>query len=86
MTPSALDFLATIITLFACHIGCFDRLTINDAGTGLSFSAGLDSCTLPQLVMDLFPKALLSPQPKIIIDRLVWRKIVWKQPPRTSSS
>lgn len=86
MTPSALDFLAAIITHFACQAGCFDRLTINNASTCLRFPAGLDYSALSQLVMDLFPMTLLSPQLKIMVDRQVWRKIVWKQPSRTSSS
>jgi hypothetical protein len=66
MTPSALDLLATVTTLFAGHISCFNRLGINDAGTGTRFCAGIDPCALPQFVMDLFPKPLLSPQPKIM--------------------
>ena len=61
MTPSAFDFLAAVITLFTHHISYFDGLAINDAGTGFRFSAGFDPCTLPQFVMDLFPKPLLSP-------------------------
>jgi hypothetical protein len=69
MPFDAHQLLVPIKSPYAAHEG-FDRLTIDNGGTGRRIPSGMQPGQLPQTGMNLDPGAIPTPLPKIIIDRL----------------
>src|SRR3954452_15975436 len=57
------------------------RLTIENGRRGLRVAPGRQAYAFAQAAVDLFPKADLTPLPKVIVDRFPLRQIMRQQTP-----
>src|SRR5689334_18126559 len=62
----------------------FGRLAVGDHRTRLRFFAYFHSDRFADETIELFPHSILAKQPKVMIDRLPGRKIVWQRTPNTA--
>jgi hypothetical protein len=81
------DFFPHIEAPFGTANGTgFDRLAVDDGGTGLSMAALLFANLHAQGLQDLIPDPFAGPSPKVVIDGAPGRKLMGQQSPRAPTA
>src|SRR5262249_10215874 len=61
--------------------GRFRNLRVDDRRCGVALAPAVFAASLHERLMNTIEHAIARPFPEVIIDRAMWRKILWQLPP-----
>src|SRR5215212_11888159 len=87
MALSAFDLLGSVVTtLYSAYAGRFDRLTVDDASTGLGVSLQAHPHPLAQGGVHPLPGSIQTPGAEVVVDALPGWVLVREQSPGTAAA
>jgi hypothetical protein len=78
--------LAPIVATHAADPSCSHRLAVDNPGARLRVTANTRAELLTEHVVQMLPRAVQTPQSKVVVGGLPGRKLVRRQPPGAATS
>ncbi len=86
MALAAADALGAIVAAHAADSSCSHRLAVDNPGARLRVTANTRAELLTEHVVQMLPRAVQTPQSKVVVGGLPGRKLVRQQPPGAATS
>ena len=83
---AAIDAFGAIVATYAADPGRPDRLTVDDASGRLRVASNTRAELLTQHLVEMLPRSIHTPEPKVVVGGLPGWELVRQQPPRAATS